>query len=202
MVLGSQTLLLKTFGEITPKLQTCEVVQLRIRSLDGLNIYSTYVVLQICHPVSCQVINITKGTVFIYLQGLHFADNPTDEEQNEMPIDILVGSDQYWSFIVKGPSFRDIFQGQYLHLTKLGYVLSVPVHCQGNSQFSINFVSTHVLITNAQPIDVINLKNELSRFWGLEHVGIQKQEPIVYDKFLQDIKFVDNRYQTSLPFKD
>ena len=85
----------------------------------------------------------------------------------------------------------------------LGYVLSGPVHCQGNNQFSINFVSTHVLKTDAQPIeDAINLNNELSRFLELKHIGIQKQEPSVHDKFLQDIKFVDNRYQISLPFKD
>ena len=58
-VLGSQTLLLKTFGENTLKLQTCEVFQLCIRSPDGLSTYTTcYVVPQICHPVSCQVIQV------------------------------------------------------------------------------------------------------------------------------------------------
>ena len=81
--------------------------------------------------------------------------------------------------------------------TKWASALSREHHC------SINFVSTHVLKTDAQPIeDDINLNNELSQFWELEHIGIQKQEPSVYDKFLQDIKFVDNRYQISLPFKD
>ena len=57
-----------------------------------------YSVPQICHPISCQVIDIAKAQ-YSYLQGPPFADNPTVEEQNEMPIDILVGSDQYWAFI-------------------------------------------------------------------------------------------------------
>ena len=97
-VLGSQTFLLKTFGENTPKLQTCEVVQHCIRSLDCLNIYTTcYVVLQICHPVSCQVIDIAKAQ-YSYLQGLPLADNPTAKEQNEMPL-------TYWLALTNiGPS--------------------------------------------------------------------------------------------------
>ena len=158
-VLGSQTLLLKTFGENTPKLQTCEVVQLCIQSLDGLNIYSKcYVVPQICHPVSCQVIDIANAQ-YSYLQGLPLADNPTAEKQNEMLIGILVGSDQYWAFI-EGSNIQRDLPGAVATLTKLGYVLSGPVHCQGNNQFSINFVSTHVLKTDAQPIeDDINLNN-------------------------------------------
>ena len=119
-----------------------------------------------------------------------------------MPIDILVGSDQYWAFIEESIIQGDL-PGPVASLTKLGYELSGPVHCQGNNQFSTNFVSTHVLKTAAQPAeDDINLNNKLSRFWELAHTGIQKQEPGVYDKFLQDIKFVDNRYQISLPFKD
>ena len=119
-----------------------------------------------------------------------------------MPIDILIGSDQYWAFI-EGSIIQGDLPGPVATLTKLGYVLSGPLHCQGNNQFSINFVSTHVLKTDAQPIeDDINLNNELSRFWELEDIGVQKQEPSVYDKFLQDIKFVDNRYQISLPSKD
>ena len=210
-MLGSQTLILKTFAESTPKLQTCEVVQLCKRSLDGLNIYTTcYVVPQICHPVSCQVIDIAKAQ-YSYLQGLLLDDNPTAEEQNEMAIDILVGSDQYWAFregsIIQGDlpgpvatltkleyvlsrsvvtltELGYVLSGSVATLTELGHVLSGPVHCQGNNQFSINFVSTHVLKTDAQPIeDDINLNNELSRFWELEHIGIQKQKPSVYDKF-------------------
>ena len=133
-VLGSQTLLLKTFGENTPKLQTCEVVQLCIRSIVGLNIYTTcYVVPQICHPVSCQVIDTAKAQ-YSYLQGLPLADNPTVEEQNEMPNDTLIGSDQYWAFI-EGSIIQGDLPGPVAPLTKLGYVLSGPVHCQGNNQF-------------------------------------------------------------------
>ena len=169
---------MKTFGENTPKLQTCEVVQRCTRSQDGLDIYTTCYVLQICHPISCQVIDIAKAQ-YSYLQGLSLSDNPTAEQQNEMPIDILVGSDQYWAFI-EGSIIQGDLPGPVATLTKLGYVLSGPMHCQGNNQ----------------------LNNELSWFWELEHIGIQKQEPGVYDKFVQEIKFVDNRYQISLPFKD
>ena len=117
---------------------------------------------------------------YSYSQGLPLADNPTAEEQNEMPIDILVGSDQYWAFIEES-IIQGYLLGTIATFTKLGYVLSGPVHCQGNNQFSINFVSTHFLKTDAQPVeDDINLNNELSRFWELKHIGTQKQEPSVY----------------------
>ena len=110
-----------------------------------------------------------------------------------MPIVILIGCDQYWAFI-EGSIIQGDLPGQVAALTKVGYVFSGPMHCQGNNQFSINFVSTHVLKTDAQPIeDDINLKNELIQFCELEHKGIQKQEHSVHDKFVQDIKFVDDR---------
>ena len=47
-----------------------------------------------------------------------------------------------------------------------------------------------------------NLDDQLRRFWELESLGIMKDEPFVYDKFVQRISFDGQRYQVSLPWKE
>ena len=45
-----------------------------------------------------------------------------------------------------------------------------------------------------------NLKEELSKFWETENVGIVEMKS-VYNNFESTIKFDGSRYVTSLPFK-
>ena len=52
-VIGRKTLLVKTFGEVIPKLVTCDIVQMCVHTRHGLAVYiSCYSVPEI----SCQVI--------------------------------------------------------------------------------------------------------------------------------------------------
>ena len=65
---------------------------------DGIAVYiSCYSVPGICSPISCQVIEVAKST-YPHVWGLTLADNPTSEEQHEMPIDCLLGADNCWQF--------------------------------------------------------------------------------------------------------
>ena len=53
--IGKETLLNKTFGDNSASVKECDVVQLCVRTLDGMNVYITsYVVPVICSPVSNQ----------------------------------------------------------------------------------------------------------------------------------------------------
>ena len=47
-----------------------------------------------------------------------------------------------------------------------------------------------------------SLDKQLSKFWDLESLGIAKDEPPVYNKFVQQITFDGRRYEVRLPWKD
>ena len=79
----------------------------------------------------------------------------TMRAEDSVDIDILVGSDQYWS-LVSGRVVRGE-HGPTAIETKLGWVLSgpIPEGTQVNRQQS-NLVTTHVLKSAVKPVDVTN----------------------------------------------
>ena len=101
--MGKETLLIKTFGDDSASIKECDVVQLCVRTLDGLNVYVTsYVVPVICSPVSNQQIQDTLKC-YPYLQGLQFACGTSDT----VGVDVLIGADYYWSFFTGNIIKRD-----------------------------------------------------------------------------------------------
>ena len=105
-VAGQDTLLIKTFGESTAKVRQCDIVQLAVEAVDGMQIYiSAYAVPMICAPISNQIIEFTQAN-YPHLQCLlRITDNSHGDEG--LSIDILIGADFYWYFlsgsIVRGP---------------------------------------------------------------------------------------------------
>ena len=62
-VIGRETLLVKTFGEVILKLVTCDIVQMCVHTRDSLAVYiSCYSVPVICSPISCQAIEVAKSS--------------------------------------------------------------------------------------------------------------------------------------------
>ena len=193
---GKETLLIKTFGDDSASIKECDVVQLCVRTLDGLNVYVTsYVVPVICSPVSNQQ---TQDTLECspYLQGLQFACGTSDS----VSVDVLIGADYYWSFFTGNIIKRDPFGSVALE-TKLGWVLSGPAVCSTSTKScTVNLSSTHVL--KIESTEISDMKDDLQKFWDLETLGIKEREASVYDKFSSDIRFTGERYQVKLPFKD
>ena len=204
--LGTDNLLIKTFGEETPRLKSCELVQLSITSIEGMELYvNAYSVPSICSPLSNQAVKLAVNNYPI-LRELELADLPDDSENVE--IDILLGADYYWNFVTSTTKRIDS-PGPIAMYTRLGWVLSGPVFCesQPNLDCSIQLNSTHILAIEADLAELeneeqIDMKEELKRFWDLESLGIQDNEISVYDKFTQGIKFDGQRYEAELPFKE
>lgn len=46
------------------------------------------------------------------------------------------------------------------------------------------------------------LERKLSEFWDLGSIGISLEEKSVYDRFNEDIKFKDGRYEVKLPWRE
>ena len=193
---GKETLLIKTFGDNSASVKECDVVQMCVRTLDGMNLYVTsYVVPVICSPVSNQQIQDTLEC-YPYLQGLQLACGTSDT----VSVDVLIGADYYWSFFTGNIIKRDPY-GPVALETKLGWVLSGPAVCPTPTKScTVNLSSTHVL--KIESTEITDLKDDLQKFWDLETLGIKENEASVYDKFSNDIRFTGERYQVKLPFKD
>ena len=88
---------------------------------------------------------------------------------------------------------------------------SCPIHSAGfrttarpeikkDKQFSI----LPALLTSSDPQQNSNTECEviMKRFWDLESLDIQGEEPTLYERFVNSIAFINNRYQVRLPWKE
>ena len=191
-----ECLRVKTFGTEKAQDKCCEVVELGVHTQTGETLkMAALTVPFVCNPVTCQPTQQAMET-YEHLLGLELADSAEPEE--ELQVDVLVGSDVYWS-LVTGDVRRGRKGPVAIH-TKVGWVLSGPT-APAESMTTLAITSTHVCKTDCLPIKG-NLDDQLKRFWDLESLGIMKNEDSVYQKFTQKISFDGQRYQVSLPWKD
>ena len=66
----------------------------------------------------------------------------------------------------------------------------------------MNLANTHDLRVAVELKEKHPLSEKIERFWDLGTIGIVEKERSVYEKFLDDISFHDNRYEVRLPFKE
>ena len=150
---NTERISIKTFGSTNENSQCVDVVRLCVATEQGQDVeLSAFVVPTICDPLQSQSV-VQASLTCAHLKGLKLADYHTGEDN--IDIDILVGSDQYWS-LVSGRVVRGE-HGPTAIETKLGWVLSgpIPEGTQVNRQQS-NLVTTHVLKSAVKPVDVTN----------------------------------------------
>ena len=114
---SSQRISIQTFGSNKENRQCVDVVQLCVATGQGEGVeLSAFVVPIICDPLRSQ--SISEATHrHAHLRGLELADYGTGEDDVE--VDILVGSDQYWSLV----SGRVVWEEH----GPTGWVLSGPI---------------------------------------------------------------------------
>ena len=99
---GTREVCIKTFGSQSTK-ENLEKVKVQIKALNGSDIFIYCYVKDICHPITGQNIKLSKEK-YRHLRHLPLANNMSE---SQMSIDILIGSDYYWSIIendtVRGP---------------------------------------------------------------------------------------------------
>ena len=189
---------LNTFGSDTFATRTCDVVHL---SLQGPGRSDTIEITACTSPTICSSLpTLVDVTKYAHLTDLELADHC--DEQSNGPIDVLIGSNYYWSVVtsemVKGDS------GPVAVNSIFGWLLSGPVNRVDYS--SINH--THVVITDAMdgaPTDQQDnlLSKALKRFWDSETIGIHDSTTDeASNLFLPEINFDGTRYEVSLPWKD
>ena len=151
----------------------------------------------VCSPLSGQQINFVK-TMFPCLASLDLADKGNGDSE----IDLLIGADFYW-YITEGELRRLSSDGLTAVRSKLGWLLSGPFdvsHCKEGC--SMNLAITHVLRIAVESKEKYLLSEKIEKFWNLDTIGIVEKERSVYENFLDDISFHDNRYEVRLSFKE
>ena len=196
---GTETLLIKTFGGEDEQPQTCDVVNLTIETERAYQDLppTAFVVPTISRPLRQQATQAAQEK-YHHLEELHLADRNMRDE--ELEVDLLVGSDQFWNFATGAVKRGD--SGPNAMETKVGWVLSGPVNnTPSKNDSSVNLVNTHVLKCATQLVNSEHqdLNQELRRFWELESLVIYPGNKSVYERFTQTIKLKNNRYEVELP---
>ena len=197
----TEKVIIKEFGNKNGTLKTCESVQLAIKGADNLTVYiNAFVVDTICSPISNQSIDVAKSH-YLHLQNLPLADRGDGNES--MEIDILVGADYLWNFMLDNVVRGEQGFGPVATLTRFGYVLSGPVHVPSQNEHSSNITIAHVLRTDT---NVVNrneeLKNEIHSFWSRESLRKPANEVTTTSKdnpLSGKIEFNGTGYEVTLP---
>ena len=127
------------------------------------------------------------------MKDLDFANKGSEGSEIE--------ADVYWH-VLEGETIQG--SGGLIALkSKLGWLLSGPFDSSKINDCSVNLAVTHVLKISTKVNENVDLlSRNVEKFWDLDTLGIVDKEPSVYEKFVDDIIFRDNRYEVHLPFKE
>ena len=146
----------------------------------------------ICAPVSDQDVKSAVNE-HQFLRNLKLAANG---KSMSSPIGLLIGADSYWK-VVDGKLKKDDQSGLVAISSMLGWPIKneVPFKC-------VNLVTSHVMKVQCETREDKILSQEINRFGDLDVLGIADNERSVYQKFNENIVFVNGRYVIQLPFKE
>ena len=189
----TETIYLSSFGSTTNKLQQVDVATVHAVTDDRQTIpVRVLIVPTISTPINNKLQHAVSK--YPYLRGLKLAHPGTAD--SSFTISMLIGADFYWDLVedhvVRG-------NGPTAMKSKLGYLLSGPVHVQPDDSRA----TEHILNVLATPLPA----DMLERFWSLESMGISKtsddMDKTDYFKNYQKspIEHKNGSYTAKLPWK-
>ena len=113
----------------------------------------------------------------------------------DLEVDVMIGADYYWS-IVQNHVVRGKSHGLVAVCTRLGYVLSGPINVPTAGQHASSVNISHVMKTECQLIkedfnsDDVSLKEELSKFWDNDTLGVKGREEEFYEDYLTKVRLL------------
>ena len=213
---SSEKLTIVTFGSNQSKRIQCKPTKLQLTLKDGgIMVLDVSVVPDITGRVSRTPLS-SEDTSFLRNEGWEskLADTLPSKAES-MSIEMLVGNDYYFDLLL--PRKMELGGGLSLVQSKLGWILggryqvtsnttNIPtlmVCTAGMAPPGIK-VTTHMLSSVDTPLLT---KPTLDQFWDLESIGII--EPLstpdddqALESFNQSVKFSNNRYMVSWPWKE
>ena len=196
--ISNKLISVKTFGENNTQTIRANEYKCCIKGKYGENLYVDVLgVPKICSNISGQRIDIAMNEFDFTEDEVNNFNLIGDDYDSE--ISLLIGSDYYWN-IVNGEIRRCNVEGLVAISSKIGWIFSGPVGLNEPSLITAANVTTHVMKVAVSIKDDLDTKVE--RFWKLDSLGINENESSVYDKFVDKIKFKNDRYEVRLPFKE
>eukprot|EP00731_Ephydatia_muelleri_P019650 Em0012g475a len=157
----------------------CDVVKLLMKTTDGDDLELEFLVVPlICEALSGQVITRALDN-YPHLVGLDLAEIGTGTTKK---VDVLIGSDHYWK-VVSGEIVRGS-TGPTALKSRFGWILSGPLSGLMECSTISNLACCQTLLTNSDPLQKSDTELEIAlrRFWDLESLGIQGEEPTLLYK--------------------
>ena len=199
--IGKGTLNISRFmdEDTGPLVQTCDVVQLRIKGKNSDDvIISAWTVPSICPPPNVEKIKISKQS-YPHLAKLTLADETGENRFREDQIDVMIGLDYYYAFI-QDETKRGKQKGPVATKSILGWLVGGPVYDTHEESDGEEVDSTMMTISS----DDQRLDKLVENFWSLEAMGIlAEKEQDVMQHFVESVWFnnASGRYSVSLPWR-
>ena len=189
---------LNTFGDSKFKTQNCDVVTVYLQKPGSENLYC---INALSFPTKCAALpSPVDLSAYPVLNELGLADCQVSPDQNH--IDILVGSDFYWS-LVTGEIIRTE-RGLIAVCSTLGWLISGPAETAVTEELAhthSNLAISYFNESSSSESHDDQLVTALKKFWEVETLGIECIENAPSDDiFLQGLKFKGNRYEVGLPW--
>ena len=192
-------MIVKAFGEKGKQMKLKEyeiLLKSQTKKKNSITIKALSVpVPNICTPISGQHVSKTV-MMHPFLRDLELADDGSNDSSE---IDILIGADVYWD-IVTGEVKKEESTCLVAVKSIFGWILNGPVTFLDSST-SMCTPSAHVMKIQNYETNV-ELHEAMSRFWDLDVIGISENETTLHEQVENNVKFVNGRYSTSLPFKE
>ena len=186
----TETIYLASFGSTTSKVQQVDITTVHVfAEIRQMIPVRVLVVPTISAPINNRTQHVSE---LPYLHGLRLAHPGTSD--STFQISMLISADFYWD-IVENHVIRG--NGPTAVKSKIGYLLSGPVHAQNSD------ATEHVfnIMASRPPTDV------LERFWTLKSMGISQtsddtDKTDYFNEYQQSsIVYQDGSYTAKLPWK-
>ena len=165
---GSDRISLATFGATHRSVKEYPVVNVHIKQKNG---ELASIQANVINNISCPLQKVPLSTAkHSSLQKLILAE-PLCNTPEAMPIDILIGADQYFQFV--GSEKLEYPDGLILIDSTLGFLVAGKVKSNGNDDHTL---MCHEALSLFAAEACAPKEFDLERFWNLENVGISEKE--------------------------
>ena len=168
--LRKERLQLNTFGEPGFKGNNCDLVTIHLQKFNGGDSLQLHA---LRFPTICSSLpSLVNLEQYPSLLELDLADPPSKEPQG---IDLLIGSDYYWSIV--GEEVIRTEGGPTVVWSKLGWLLSGPLAMSSQSNPLMTQLSLCKLLSTPDLPDCNGdgLTSVLRSFWEVESIGINEE---------------------------
>jgi len=196
-VLKQETLNLHTFGSKNPMTTRCNVIKLILENVKKKGQKIEIEAVQT--PQLCTaVMKVPSEHIQHQLEkkGLPVADVSTGDK-DELELSVLIGADYYWK-VVTGKTER-LSDALVAIETIFGWAVQGPVVMSSMNEA----ICLHIGVSD-NPLDI---SNQLRAFWEIESLGISTKgedtpdDKKAIDSFDGSVKFINDRYEVALPWR-